>query len=87
MKRKRTIRAVDPLVKALLVELDQREMSITALSLRAGLGKSTIPAWVQGKRVPNVGNMRAALGVVGSMSLQWATLAMSGRCHQLILRL
>ncbi len=65
MKRKRTSRAVDPLVKALLAELDQRGMAITALSLRAGLGKGTIPAWVQGKRVPNVGNMRAALDAVG----------------------
>lgn len=65
-KRKRTQRAVDPLVTALLAELDrQGGMSITALSLAAGLGKGTVPAWVQGKRVPNVGNMRAALGVVG----------------------
>lgn len=64
--RKRTRRAVDPLVTVLLAELDRRGgMSITALSLAAGLGKSTVPAWVQGKRVPNVGNMRAALGVVG----------------------
>jgi transcriptional regulator with XRE-family HTH domain len=64
MTRKRTSRAVDPLVKALLIELDERGWTIARLSARAGLGKNTVSEWVQGRRVPNVGNMRAALDAV-----------------------
>ena len=58
-------RAVDPLVRVLLSELDASGESLEGLAVRAGLGKDTIASWARGRRVPNIGNMRAALGAVG----------------------
>ena len=58
-------RAVDPLVRVLLSELDACDESLEGVAVRAGLGKDTIASWVRARRVPNVGNMRAALGAVG----------------------
>jgi hypothetical protein len=58
-------RAVDPLVKMLLSELDACGESLEGVSVRAGLGKDTIASWARARRVPNIGNMRAALGAVG----------------------
>lgn len=81
MIRKRTARAVDPLVKALLIELDARGWSIARLSSKAGLGKNTVSAWVQGRRVPNVGNMRAALDAV---ELSLVALKPLGRRHRAV---
>jgi lambda repressor-like predicted transcriptional regulator len=57
--------AVDPLVRVLLAELDASGESLEGLAVRAGLGKDTIASWARARRVPNIGNMRAALGAVG----------------------
>ncbi|MGE0580235.1 MAG: hypothetical protein AB7F22_34885, partial [Reyranella sp.] len=46
-------------------ELDACGESLEVVAVRAGLGKYTIGSWARGRRVPNVGNMRAALGAVG----------------------
>ncbi|MFO1157287.1 MAG: hypothetical protein U1E60_00455 [Reyranellaceae bacterium] len=63
--RSSVIRPIDPLVKLLLLELDARGETVEAAAVRAGLGKDTIGTWVRARRVPNLGNMRAALGAVG----------------------
>jgi len=58
-------RPVDPLVRMLLSELDARGESREGAAIRAGLGKDTINSWARARRVPNIGNMRAALGAIG----------------------
>ena len=63
--RSPVFRPIDPLVKLLQSELDARGDSLEAAAVRAGLGKDTIGTWVRARRVPNVGNLRAALGAVG----------------------
>lgn len=63
--RTRVNRAVDPLVRVLLSELDACGESLEGVAVRAGLGKDTIASWARARRVPNIGNMRAALGAVG----------------------
>lgn len=63
--RTRVNRAVDPLVRVLLSELEASGESLEGLAVRAGLGKDTIASWARARRVPNIGNMRAALGAVG----------------------
>jgi hypothetical protein len=62
---KRVGRAVDPLIRVLLSELDARGESLETVAVRAGLGKYTIGSWARARRVPNIGNIRAALGAVG----------------------
>ena len=57
--------ALDPLVHRLVGEIEERGMTREAVSLDAGLGKDTIGAWARGQRTPNIGNLRAALQVVG----------------------
>jgi transcriptional regulator with XRE-family HTH domain len=57
--------ALDPLVHRLVGELEERGLAREAVSLDAGLGKDTIGSWARGQRTPNIGNLRAALQVVG----------------------
>lgn len=57
--------ALDPLVHRLVGEIEERGLAREAVSLDAGLGKDTIGAWARGQRTPNIGNLRAALQVVG----------------------
>lgn len=63
--RKHLRRAVDPLVVALIIEITERKVSMESVSLTAGLGKNTIGTWSEGRRTPNIANMRAALGALG----------------------
>jgi transcriptional regulator with XRE-family HTH domain len=58
-------RSLDPLVRALLIEIDASHKSMESVSLRAGLSKDSIGAWARGNRTPNIANIRAALGVFG----------------------
>lgn len=57
--------ALDPLVHRLVGEIEERGLAREAVSLDAGLGKDTIGSWARGERTPNIGNLRAALQVVG----------------------
>lgn len=57
--------ALDPLVHRLVGEIEERGLTREAVSLDAGLGKDTIGSWARGQRMPNIGNLRAALQVLG----------------------
>lgn len=57
--------ALDPLVHRLVGEIEERGLAREAVSLDAGLGKDTIGSWARGERTPNIGNLRAALQVLG----------------------
>lgn len=57
--------ALDPLVHRLVGEIEERGLTREAVSLDAGLGKDTIGSWARGERTPNIGNLRAALQVLG----------------------
>ena len=57
--------ALDPLVHRLVGEIEERGLTREQVSLDAGLGKDTIGSWARGQRTPNIGNLRAALQVVG----------------------
>ena len=57
--------ALDPLVHRLVGEIEERGLAREAVSLDAGLGKDTIGSWARGQRTPNIGNLRAALQVLG----------------------
>ena len=57
--------ALDPLVHRLVGEIEERGLPREQVSLAAGLGKDTIGAWARGQRTPNIGNLRAALQVLG----------------------
>lgn len=58
-------RAVDPLVKAAMIECAHQRRSMESVSLKAGLAKDTLSQWVRGVREPKLQNMRAVLQVLG----------------------
>jgi transcriptional regulator with XRE-family HTH domain len=59
------IHAKNPTVRFLFEEMLRKRVSMRVVSKRSGISRSALQHWLKGETEPTIGNMEAALNVIG----------------------